>query len=88
MGYWVAKDMRGKGICSEAVVLGLRFAFRTLGLNRVYAHVFPGNAASARVLEKAGFTFEGILRKSARHRGRYRDNQLYSILRSEFKTRR
>ena len=83
IGYWVAKDVRGGGICTEAVKLGLRIAFRSLGVRRVHAHTFLDNPASARVLEKAGFSYEGTLRRAARHRGRYRDIRMYAIVKDD-----
>ncbi len=88
LGYWLARSMWGQGLMTEAVPMMVRFAFDRLHLRRVYAFVFPENPASSRVLEKCGFTFEGTLRKAVRHRGRYRDNLTYSLLREEFTNRK
>jgi RimJ/RimL family protein N-acetyltransferase len=87
MGYWLNKRYRGRGIMTEAVGLGLRFAFEELKLVRVHAHVMKGNVGSVRVLENNGFRQEGYLRKRIKHRGRWRDLHLFAILREEWKGR-
>ena len=63
---------------SEAVRLVTTFAFGELRLMRVYAYVFPPNKASARVLEKNGFKYEGRLRKAVVKDGKARDDLLYA----------
>jgi RimJ/RimL family protein N-acetyltransferase len=83
MGYWIAIDSWGRGIATDAVYLALRFAFKGLKLKRTYAHVFPFNYASMRVLEKNGFTREGILRKHFKLRNRYVDCVVFGMLREE-----
>ncbi len=83
-GYWLWKKYRGRGVMSEAVSLAVGFAFRELNLVRVHAHVMTGNEASSRILLKCGFKKEGLLRKRIKHRGRWRDLLLYSILREEW----
>jgi len=55
LGYWLGVEYWGQGIVTEAVKMVTRYAFKELGLRRVYAHVVPANKASARVLEKAGY---------------------------------
>lgn len=84
-GYWLDKSHWGKGLAQEAVRLFLKFAFDTLKIVRLYAHVFAPNAASHKVLLKCGFTHEGILRQSEFIRGRWLDNYLYSLLHDEYK---
>ncbi len=63
MGYFLWKDYWGRGYATEAVELALGYCFEWLGLRKVYAHVFEPNAASAKVLEKNGFTLTGRWRK-------------------------
>lgn len=65
IGYWLGEEYWGRGITPEAVEAVTRHAFDTLGVVRVYAEVFEWNAGSMRVLEKAGFAREGVMRKSA-----------------------
>ena len=57
-------------------------------LRRIWAVPFEWNAASARVLEKAGFTLERSLRRSAIKQGRAANQLLYAIVREERRTRR
>lgn len=83
-GYWVSRKYRGRGIAPEAVRLVLGFGFRELKLVRIQAQVMSGNPASVRVLEKCGFTYEGCERMRLKHRGRWKDMMLFSILREEW----
>jgi RimJ/RimL family protein N-acetyltransferase len=57
------------------------YAFANYDLCRLYAHVFDWNAASARVLEKAGYTFEGRLKKSVTKNGQTIDQLMYAVVR-------
>jgi [ribosomal protein S5]-alanine N-acetyltransferase len=78
MGYWLAEPFWGKGIMTQAVRFISNWAFRELKLHRIYAEPYATNPASHRVLEKAGFFREGILRSSAFKDGSIRDQFLYS----------
>ena len=62
-----------------------KFAFDNFNFNRLFAAVFEGNPASARVLEKAGYILEGTLKQSVFKEGIFKDQMMYSILREEFK---
>ena len=55
------------------------YAFATFDLCRLYAGVFDWNPASARVLEKAGFTFEARLRQAITKDGRTTDELMYVV---------
>lgn len=81
IGYWLAEGFWGRGIATEALIAVTEHAFSTYDLCRLYAHVFEWNPASARVLEKAGYTFEGCLRKSATKAGQTIDRLIYAKLR-------
>jgi ribosomal-protein-alanine N-acetyltransferase len=59
IGYWLAEEYWNRGIATEAVAALTEWGFRALGLRRIHAAVFARNAASARVLEKAGYEYEG-----------------------------
>jgi ribosomal-protein-alanine N-acetyltransferase len=61
LGYWVAKDYRRRGLAAAAIEAIIAYAFRDVGLRRLQAWVFVHNAASQRVLERAGFRREGLL---------------------------
>jgi [ribosomal protein S5]-alanine N-acetyltransferase len=80
LGYWLAEPYWGRGIATEAVRAVTAFAIAEHGLSRVFALPFAGNAASCRVLEKAGFTLEARLRKSAKKAGRVTDQFLYAFV--------
>ena len=83
VGYVLHPDCWGRGIVAEALRAVIDFAF-THGINRVEAVHDVENTASGRVMEKAGMTYEGILRKRHSIQGRYRDMKMYSILRGEW----
>jgi RimJ/RimL family protein N-acetyltransferase len=82
IGYWLAKRWWGKGIMTEAVRAVCDYAFQELGVHRVTAGIFAGNARSARVLEKAGFTLETpLMRKCYFKNGEYLDAVGYALVR-------
>jgi ribosomal-protein-alanine N-acetyltransferase len=80
MGYWLAEPFWGKGIMTRAVKRVTVFGIHDLKLLRIFAEPYATNRASARVLEKAGFTLEGILRSSVFKDGRVLDQYLYSFV--------
>lgn len=82
VGYWLGAEFWGRGIATAAVRVVTAFAFATHPeLERLYALPFASNAASARVLEKAGYRSEGTLRRSAIKDGRVLDQWMYAIVR-------
>jgi RimJ/RimL family protein N-acetyltransferase len=84
LGYWLGEAYWGRGVATAAVRGVTAYVFREhTGLNRIFAVPFAWNHASARVLEKAGYTLEGRMRQSALKNGCITDQLLYSILRSE-----
>jgi RimJ/RimL family protein N-acetyltransferase len=85
IGYWLAKEHWGKGIIPEAVKMILTFAFKKIKLHRVYGAVFEKNLKSRRVLEKCGFSHEGITRESEFRYNRWHNKIRYGILSHEFK---
>ena len=78
IGYWLAEQHWGNGIMTEAVKLITKFSFNELKLERVYAYAFSFNKASQRVLAKAGFKFEGILKKNSKKDNKFIDDYLFS----------
>ena len=85
IGYMLVSNERRKGFCSEAVQIMVDYLFLSKELVRVQATTDVNNTASQRVLEKVGFEKEGVIRKSAFIRGKWRDGCLFSILREEWK---
>lgn len=84
IGYIMHPDYRGKGYCTEAVQIIVDYLFLSKKIMRVQAEANPENKSSIRVLEKAGFTYEGTKRKANFMHGRYNDAAMYSILRDEW----
>jgi [ribosomal protein S5]-alanine N-acetyltransferase len=84
VGYWLGVDFWGRGIAADALRALTRHAFATHPeLRRLWAVPYASNAASARVLEKAGFEREGTLRQSAIKDGRVLDQRMYAIVRDD-----
>ncbi len=83
LGYWLSHRHWRKGYMFEAVGLVCDFGFNQLGLQRIYAYVLDINRASAALLEKHGFTREGILRDACNYKNRRHDMYLFSKLKGE-----
>lgn len=79
IGYWLGEAFWGRGIMSAAVRASTEYAFSTFRLTRVYALPFARNAASLRVLEKAGYTREGVLRRSVVKDGEILDQVVFAV---------
>ena len=81
IGYWLGESHWGRGIVTTALRATTAYAFERFNLLRIYAVPFARNAASARVLEKAGYQYEGTLRRSAIKDGTVLDQHLYACVR-------
>ncbi len=85
LGYWLAEDYWGRGIMTRAVQQICEEGFTQWNdLVRIYAEPFAHNAGSCRVLEKAGFILEGVLRQSVFKRNEVCDSCMYALLREEW----
>jgi ribosomal-protein-alanine N-acetyltransferase len=82
-GYWLAKPFWGQGIMTQVVRRMTTFAFMEYHLRRLQACVFSINQASARVLTKAGFRLEGILRSRSMSNGQPVDDLIFGLLKDE-----
>lgn len=78
LGYWLGAPFRGRGVVTEAIRAFTGEAFERFSLTRIFALPFAHNGASCRALEKAGFTLEATLRRSAIKEGRVLDQRLYA----------
>ncbi|MXW35086.1 MAG: GNAT family N-acetyltransferase [Chloroflexi bacterium] len=81
VGYWLGEPFWGRGIATAALQAVTEYAFAHHDLVRIDAAVFEWNPASARVLEKAGYVFEGRLRESVTKEGQTIDQLLYARIR-------
>ena len=83
LGYWAGENVARRGYISAAVRAVLRYAFEDLDLHRLEAACQPDNIASRRVLEKCGFTQEGVARAYLKINGQWRDHLLFGIVNNE-----
>ncbi|MDO5571565.1 MAG: GNAT family protein [Bacteroidales bacterium] len=83
--FLVAKEHRNKGIMSVALRKMLSYTFDNFLFERIFSNVLESNLTSIRILTKSGFKREGILRNSICMGGKFLNNCIFSILRSEFK---
>ena len=88
VGYALLPSAWGRGYANEAVTALLDWGFEHLALNRVEADIDPRNTASARALERLGFTREGHLRERWIVGGEVCDSWIYGLLAREWKARR
>lgn len=86
LGYWLGEAFWGRGIVSDAAAAVTDFAFHELHLARIFAVPFAHNTASHRVLEKAGYQREGVLRASAIKDGQVLDEYLYARINPDLQT--
>jgi RimJ/RimL family protein N-acetyltransferase len=87
VGYWMDPSARGHGVATAAVRALCEWAFDRLELSVIEWRAEVGNVASRRVAEKAGFRFEGVLRRRLVHRGRRVDAWVGSLLAEDMPTR-
>lgn len=80
VGYEINPEFWGRGLMTEALRAVVSCGHRTFGLNRIEAWTLPGNGASDRVLEKAGFRYEGTLRQRAWFKGGFHDFRMFGRL--------
>ncbi len=85
IGYAMIPNERGKGYGTEAVKIMIDYLFLSKNIIRIQAGTNVENKASQKVLERAGFKREGIMRKAMFVRGKWTDFYRYSILREEWK---
>ena len=81
LGYYIAEEYWGRGIMTEAVRQICGYVFNNSDIVRIYAEPFAFNTASCRVLEKAGFRFEGVLKSNAVKNGEIVDMKMYALVR-------
>lgn len=85
LGYWMGAPYAGHGYMTEAVSLALPLIFEHLWLNRVEAACLTHNVASMRVLEKNGFSPEGVARRYLKINGSWQDHRLYGLVAEDYR---
>lgn len=83
LGYWVAQEYWNQGIASKAVADFTELVFATTYIQRIYTVIAAPNVASIKVMEKAGYRLEGILKQAVQKQGQFYDEHLFAKLRSE-----
>jgi [ribosomal protein S5]-alanine N-acetyltransferase len=84
VGYMVDAAFRGRGVATTALRLVVAYAFDQLQLHRLDAGAMPSNVGSQRVLEKAGFTRVGVMRRFLFIAGSWEDHVLYELVGPDF----
>lgn len=80
MGYYIGEEYWGKGIMTKVVKQVCEYIFQHTDIIRIFAEPFSHNIGSCKVLEKAGFTCEGVLHKNAIKNGKILDMKMYAIV--------
>lgn len=81
IGYYIGEPYWGNGYATSAIKQVCQYVFEHTDIIRIYAEPFSHNIASCRVLEKAGFQYEGILRSNAVKCGSVVDMKMYALIR-------
>jgi ribosomal-protein-alanine N-acetyltransferase len=77
IGYWVDRRFANRGIVTRAVMALTEYGFQELRLHRIEINMRPENAASQKVAEKAGYTFEGVRNRYLHIDGDWRDHLIF-----------
>lgn len=83
MGYWLDESAWGKGIMTACVVHMVDWGFKNLDYTRIFARPFSNNPASKKVLEKAGFEFEALLKETVVKNDEVLDELIYAVRKSK-----
>jgi ribosomal-protein-alanine N-acetyltransferase len=87
LGYYGFAATVGEGLMAEGLELVLRHCFRRLKLHRLEANIQPGNERSKRLVERAGFSYEGYSPRYLKIGGRWRDHERWAITREDWAKR-
>lgn len=86
LGYVLSNEYWDRGIMTEAVSRIIQFGFEDIGLERIQAKCLVGNIGSAKVMEKTGMKFEGLLRSYMKIKNEMQDLNLYAMTREDFQS--
>jgi ribosomal-protein-alanine N-acetyltransferase len=79
LGYWLDRDLAGRGVMPTAVALVIDHCFRSAGLHRIEVAIRPENSNSLRVVEKLGIREVGYAPRFLHIDGAWRDHRIYAI---------
>jgi [ribosomal protein S5]-alanine N-acetyltransferase len=85
IGFNISQEYWNKGYGTQALTCVLRHAINKMNINRIEATCKVDNIASARVMEKSGMHYEGILRQYSNKKGKYYDVKIYSMIKDDLK---
>lgn len=90
VGYWMAREVRGRGLMVEALAAVADYGFSPDGLNlgRIEWHAYVGNVGSASVARRSGFSYEGLLRMEGLQRGKRHDSWVAGLLPTDDRTQK
>lgn len=80
VSYWLGQEYQGHGIMAEAVREVVSWGLRDCGFVRIWGYTWSDNKASQKVLERAGFTLEGVHRKVWPKNGEFYDSHMYAVV--------
>lgn len=83
IGYWISREVAGRGLMPLAVAMAADDCFHTLGLHRIEINIRPENAASLRVVTKLGLRDEGLRRSYLHIQGSWADHRTFALTREE-----
>lgn len=85
VGYWVTREVAGRGVAPTAVALVTDHCLLAMGLHRLEINVRPENAASLRVVEKLGYRDEGLRERYLHIDGAWRDHRTFALTAEEIR---
>jgi RimJ/RimL family protein N-acetyltransferase len=80
LGYWMAKEYRGKGVMAAALNALIKYGEEVRGLSRFEAPIFSFNIASEKLLLKCGFKHEGVMKNAYLKNGKYVDAKMFALV--------
>ena len=83
LGYWLSKDLQGKGIVSSSCKKLIAYGFKHMDLHRISMKIIPSNEKSLRIAERLGFQKEGVEREAFLNEGVFYDLEVFSMLKGE-----
>ncbi len=75
---------KGKGYGEAALRFIIQYAFETLNVNRFWLDVYPDNTVAIKLYQKLAMHCDGVLRQSYKSKCGYRDQMIFSLLKSEY----